>query len=454
MKNSIFGTDGIRGVANQHPVTAEVALKLGRAVAHVFKEGHPHPQVVIGKDTRLSGYMLESAIAAGIISMGVDVALLGPLPTPAVAHLTRTLRAAAGVVISASHNPFEDNGIKIFQGNGYKCEDALEQRIEKLLFSEELDLLRPSGSEIGRATRIEKADARYAEMAKASFPSGLNLFGVKIVVDCANGAAYKTTPEVLTELGAKLLVMHHEPNGLNINHHCGSTHPEVIQKAVKKQGAQIGISHDGDADRLICCDENGEIVDGDEILAILALDFLKQGRLASKTLVATVMSNYGLDECLTQAGGTVLRTQVGDRYVIEEMMAKGLNLGGEQSGHVIARDYATTGDGLITALQILRIMQETEKPLSELKLVLKKYPQRLTNLRVRERRPIAQMPEVVRALGEVERELEGKGRVMLRYSGTEPKIRLLIEARDEARLDAWTQRIVEPIMEEIGEMAG
>ncbi|MES2309850.1 MAG: phosphoglucosamine mutase [Verrucomicrobiota bacterium] len=449
MKSSIFGTDGVRGTANRYPVTAEVALQIGKAVAYVFKQNHPQPQIVIGKDTRLSGYMLESAIASGITSMGVNIALLGPMPTPAVAHLTRTLRAAAGVVISASHNPFEDNGIKIFQGNGYKCEDALEAKIESLLFSETLEKAAPSGDKIGRAVRIDKADARYSEMAKASFPTDLNLFGMKIALDCANGAAYKTSPEVLTELGASVTVLHNQPNGLNINEKCGSTYPEVVAAAVKQIGANIGISHDGDADRVILCDEKGEIVDGDEVLAILALNMLRQGKLAQKTLVSTVMSNFGLDETLEEAGGKVIRTGVGDRYVIEAMIEKNLNLGGEQSGHVIVRDHVTTGDGLITALQILRIMRETGTPLSELKKCLKKYPQRLINLKVKEKRSFESVAGLNETILAVEKEMAGKGRVLLRYSGTEPKIRLLLEAREEGKIDSWAERILDPIRKEL-----
>ncbi len=450
MKPSIFGTDGVRGTANRYPVTAEVALQIGKAVAYVFKQNHPQPQIVIGKDTRLSGYMLESALAAGITSMGVNIALLGPIPTPAVAHLTRTLRAAAGVVISASHNPFEDNGIKIFQGNGYKCEDALEAKIEALLFSEILEKATPAGDKIGRAVRIDKADARYSEMAKASFPAELNLFGMKIALDCANGAAYKTSPEVLTELGATVTLLNHQPNGLNINEKCGSTYPEVVCAAVKEIGAHVGISHDGDADRVILCDEKGELVDGDEVLAILALNLLEQGKLAEKTLVATVMSNFGLDETLEQAGGHVIRTAVGDRYVMEAMIAGNLNLGGEQSGHVIVRDYVTTGDGLITALQILRIMRETGKPLSELKRCLKKYPQKLINLKVKEKRPLESIAGLSERILAVEKEMEGKGRVLLRYSGTESKIRLLLEAREEGKIEIWSEQIMEVIRRELG----
>lgn len=459
IKNSrkLFGTDGVRGVANVEPVTAETALKLGRAAAHVFAQpdGRPHapggrPKIVIGKDTRISGYMLETALVAGITSLGVDVLLIGPLPTPGVAYITRSLRADAGIVLSASHNPYEDNGIKFFRHDGYKLDDAIEARIENLVFSGEIESIRPIADHIGRATRIDDALGRYIEYAKASFPRGLTLEGMHIALDCANGAAYKASPCILRELGATLNVVHNDPNGRNINANCGSTHPEEIARVVKKTGAQVGISHDGDADRVILCDENGEIVDGDEIMAIAALDFLKRGQLAHQTLVSTVMSNFGLDETLNKAGGRVIRANVGDRYVLEEMMRGGYNVGGEQSGHMIFRDFATTGDGIVSALQILRIMAETGKPLGELKRCLAKYPQAQRNLKVREKRPLDQLPGVLALVKEAEASLNGAGRVLLRYSGTEPKIRLLIEGRDGDKINADADRIAAAIQEEIG----
>ena len=453
----IFGTDGVRGVANIEPVTAETALKLGRAAAHVFTTlaGRSHrdgvrPKIVIGKDTRLSGYMLETALVAGITSLGVDVLFIGPLPTPGVAYITRSLRADAGIVLSASHNPYEDNGIKFFRHDGYKLDDEIESRIEHLVFSGEIDTIRPTADNIGRATRIDDALGRYIEFAKASFPRGLTLDGLSIAVDCANGAAYKSTPCILRELGADIRVAHHQPDGRNINANCGSTHPEEIARMIKETGAQIGISHDGDADRVLLCDENGEVVDGDEIMAIAALDFLRQGRLVGNTLVATVMSNFGLDETLCGAGGRVIRTKVGDRYVIEEMMRGGYNVGGEQSGHMIFGDFATTGDGIVSALQILRIMVETGKPLSELKTCLKKYPQAQRNLKVREKRPLEQLPEIVALVKQAEASLQGAGRVLLRYSGTEPKIRLLIEGRDGEQINAHADRIADAILGELG----
>jgi phosphoglucosamine mutase len=452
----IFGTDGVRGTANIEPVTAETALKLGRAAAHVFQQlsvaaGRPgRTTIVIGKDTRLSGYMLENALAAGIMSLGADVLLIGPLPTPGVAYITRSLRASAGIVLSASHNPYEDNGIKFFRHDGYKLDDEIEKRIEHLVFSGEIEAIRPIAGKIGRAKRIDDALGRYVEFAKASFPRGLTLDGLRIAVDVGNGAAYRSTPCILRELGADLVVAHDTPNGRNINRECGSTCPDEIQRLVGETHAHVGISHDGDADRVILCDENGDVVDGDEIMAIAARDFLKAGRLAQSTLVATVMSNYGLNEAIENAGGKVLRTSVGDRYVIEAMMKHDLNVGGEQSGHMIFRDFTTTGDGIVSALQILRVMTESGQPLSELKKCLAKYPQAQRNLKVREKRPLEELPHVLALVAETERALEGAGRVLLRYSGTEPKIRLLIEGRDGASINAHADRIAGLIQEEIG----
>src|SRR5215210_6198006 len=453
----IFGTDGVRGVANVEPVTAEPALKLGRAAAHIFTRLNPRehpagtrPKIVLGKDTRLSGYMLENALVAGITSLGVDVLVIGPLPTPGVAYITRSLRADAGIVLSASHNSYEDNGIKFFRHDGYKLDDQIEQQIEQLVFSGEIDSVRPTAGKIGRATRIDDALGRYVEFAKASFPRGLSLEKMRIAVDVANGAGYKSTPCVLRELGADLIVAHNEPNGININQKCGSTYPAEIQRIVKRSSAQVGISNDGDADRVLLCDENGEIVDGDEILAIASIDLLQSGRLRENTLVATVMSNFGLDETLTNAGGRVFRTKVGDRYVIEEMIRRDLNLGGEQSGHMIFRDFSTTGDGIVSALQILRIMRTTGKPLSELKRCLKKYPQAQRNLRVKAKPPLEAIPNVMKLVGVAEQELNGKGRVLLRYSGTEPKIRLLIEGREVAQIEGQANRIADAIQSAIG----
>ena len=457
VEKRIFGTDGVRGVANVEPVTAETALKLGRAAAHIFTRLNPRehpegtrPKIVLGKDTRLSGYMLENALVAGITSLGVDVLVIGPLPTPGVAYITRSLRADAGIVLSASHNPYEDNGIKFFRHDGYKLDDAIEQQIEQLVFTGEIDSIRPTAGKIGRATRIDDALGRYVEFAKASFPKKMSLEKMHIAVDVANGAAYKSTPSILRELGATLTIAHDEPNGTNINAKCGSTFPSEIQRITRESGAQIGITHDGDADRVLLCDEKGDLVDGDDILAIAAVDLLTSGLLTDKTLVATVMSNFGLDEALAKFGGKVLRAKVGDRYVLEKMIELNLNLGGEQSGHMIFRDFTTTGDGIISALQILRIVKTTGKPLSELKRCLTKYPQAQRHLKVREKRPFEELPAVMKLVEAAEKELSGKGRVLLRYSGTEPALRLLIEGRELDQIDQQANRIAEEIEKTIG----
>ena len=456
-QRKIFGTDGVRGMANVEPVTAETALKLGRSAAHVITQlgrgqgrANVRPTVALGKDTRQSGYMLEDALAAGLMSLGVDVLQLGPLPTPGVAYITRSLRCDAGIVLTASHNSYEDNGIKFFRYDGYKLEDEVERQIEHLVFSGEIENIRPTAGNIGRAKRIDDALGRYVEFAKASFPRKLTLEKLRIAVDVANGAAYKSTPCILRELGADVYTFHDNPDGTNINRDCGSTHPEEIQLLVRQTGAQLGITHDGDADRVLLCDENGELVDGDEIMAIAAREFLRQGRLANNTLAATVMSNYGLEESLAEFGGKVVRTQVGDRYVLEEMVRSGLNVGGEQSGHMIFRDFTTTGDGVITALQILQIILDTGKPLSELKRCLVKYPQAQRSLRVARKPPLAELPEIMRLVEETERGLAGKGRVLVRYSGTEPKVRLLIEGRDQAMIEAQADKIAGGLADSIG----
>lgn len=442
-QSRLFGTDGIRGRFNEEPLTLELATAFGRAVAARF--GHECKPVVIGRDTRISGPTLESAVAAGVVSMGVEVLLVGVIPTPAIAFLTRHLQGCAGVVISASHNPFEDNGLKIFNGDGLKCDDALELELEGLILSHMSQTKNGSDPKMGRIETWPDAANRYAELAIKTYGAGLDLHGLRIVVDAGNGAAYETTPSVLRALGAEVLTFHVEPDGININANCGSTYPEVIQQAVKESGAHIGLSHDGDADRLICCDETGSLLDGDEMLTIIGLDWLKRGKLAQKTVVATVMSNLGLDECFASAGGKVLRAGVGDRYVLEQMLAHNLNLGGEQSGHIILRDYNTTGDGLVTALELLRIMKASGEPISRLRQGLRKYPQLLVNVKVRERIPLDQLPEVTETVKAIEKELGSKGRILLRYSGTEPKIRLLVETRDEALLQPTADRVLAPI---------
>jgi len=446
----LFGTDGIRGTANCYPITPEIALRLGRAAGYLMKgKGEGRCRFVIGRDTRRSGGMLESALIAGLNSVGADILLTGVIPTPAVACLVTELSAAGGIVISASHNPAGDNGIKLFGADGYKLDDSLEERLEALILTDEIDHERSLGVALGITSSIYDAAERYGAMAKASVP-GMSLHGLKIVIDCANGASFQTTPQVLKDLGATLSVFHAKPDGMNINDRCGSTHADEISRLVKETGAQIGISHDGDADRLVLCDEKGEIVDGDEILAMTALDALRRGTLAGKTLVATVMSNFGLDESIAEAGGTVIRTAVGDRYVVEAMRAGNFTIGGEQSGHLIFRDHGTTGDGLIAALQVLRIITESGKPLSELRRCLKKYPQAQRNLRVKEKPPLDSLTAVAALVSETERTLAGKGRVLLRYSGTEPKVRLLIEGRDEVMINTAADRIATALTAAIG----
>src|SRR3990167_9361813 len=384
----LFGTDGIRGIANIEPLTAEMAVRLGRAAAYYFKKKKNkigHHRIVIGKDTRLSGYMLESALMAGICSMGVDVLLVGPMPTPAIAFLTRSLRADAGVVISASHNAYQDNGIKFFSNDGFKLPDEMEARIEDLIVSNEISHLRPTADLIGKAFRIDYAEGRYIEFAKRSLPRELDFQGIKLVVDCANGAAYKLAPKVLRELGAKVEVIGCEPNGMNINAGCGAVHPEQLQEAVRRHKADIGIALDGDADRAIFVCEQGTIVDGDHVMAALGFDLHQNGLLAKQTLVGTVMSNFGLELCMAKAGVTLLRTPVGDRYLLERMLAEGYNFGGEQSGHFIFLDHNTTGDGLISALQMISLMKRTGKPLSELAQAMSAVPQILLNIKVKQK---------------------------------------------------------------------
>src|SRR5712671_3277742 len=386
----IFGTDGVRGTANVEPVTAETALKLGRAAGHVFKNlaarlgDHGRHKIVIGKDTRLSGYMLENALSSGILSMGVDVLFIGPLPTPGVAYVTRSLRADAGIVITASHNGYDDNGIKFFRADGYKLDDRIEHEIESLVFGGEIENIRPTADDIGKAVRIDDALGRYIEYAKASFPRGMTLEGMRIVVDCGHGAAYKSTPCVLRELGADVIVYGNQPDGMNINKECGSMHPALLCQKIWEYRADVGIAHDGDADRVLLCDEAGRLIDGDDVMAIAGLDLLAQGALRENTLVATVMSNAGLDAAVQAAGGRVVRTAVGDKNVIDEMLRHDFNFGGEQSGHLIFRDHGTTGDGLVAALQVLRIMRSKETPLSKLAQCWTRFPQIVTNIKVRE----------------------------------------------------------------------
>ncbi len=453
----IFGTDGVRGTANIEPVTAETALKLGRAAAHVFRNleaqsrGHGRHRIVLGKDTRLSGYMLENALSSGILSMGVDVLFIGPLPTPGVAYVTRSLRADAGIVITASHNPYDDNGIKFFRPDGYKLDDRIEHNIESLVFSGEIENIRPTAEHIGKAVRIDDALGRYIEFAKSSFHRGMTLEGMRIVVDCAHGAAYKSTPCVLRELGADVIVYGNQPDGKNINKDCGSMHPNLMCQKIWEHRADVGIGHDGDADRVLLSDETGKLIDGDDILAISGLDMLAQKSLYENTVVATVMSNAGLDAAIQAAGGRVVRTAVGDKNVIDEMLQHGFNLGGEQSGHLIFRDFSTTGDGLVAALQVLRIMKSRNQPLSQVARCWTRFPQQITNVMVREKRPFAEMDGLSSLLKQAEEELgRQNGRLLLRYSGTEPKARLLLEGRDPQVLSMWSQKIADMIKRQVG----
>ncbi len=442
----LFGTDGIRGTANSDPMTAEVALRLGQAAGRLFTRGPHRHRVVIGKDTRLSGYMIEPALVAGFIGAGMDVRLVGPLPTPAIALLTRSLRADLGVMISASHNPFEDNGLKLFGPDGFKLSDETEAEIEALLAADLSDSL-VAPARLGRAARLEDAAGRYIESVKASFPRGLRLDGLKIVVDCANGAAYRVAPTVLWELGAEVVPIGVAPDGFNINRDCGSTVPAFMCGEVRRHGADLGLALDGDADRLIVSDERGQLVDGDQILALIARSWGDAGRLAGGGVVATVMSNLGLERFLSERQLVLHRTRVGDRYVVEKMRAAGLNLGGEQSGHVILLDHGTTGDGLAAALQLLAVLVERGGPASAVTRVFHPLPQRLKSVRFTGTSPL-QAPSVRAAITAAEAALAGSGRLLIRASGTEPVVRVMAEAEDPDLVD----RLVEELCERIAEV--
>lgn len=437
----LFGTDGVRGVANTPPMTVEMSLNLGRAVAYLFRyKGRPG-RVVVGKDTRLSGYMFETALCAGICSMGADCWLCGPLPTPGIAHITASMRADAGVVISASHNPYHDNGIKIFAGDGFKLPDETEAELERLMESGELDEARSDPDKVGKALRIDDARGRYVAFLKSTFPRDLSLDGMRLVVDCANGAAYKSAPAVLDELGAKVFPLGVTPDGTNINDGCGALHPEGVKRAVLERNAHMGIALDGDADRVIIVDERGQEVDGDAILALIATRMLKRGTLARRTLAVTVMSNLGLERCIEAAGGQLVRTAVGDRYVVEEMRRRGLNVGGEQSGHLIFLDYMTTGDGVVGALQVLAAMVQEGRPVSELASVMTRYPQVLINVMVKQKRPLEELPAVQQLIDAAQQKLGREGRVLVRYSGTEPKARVMVEGADQREISALAEEI-------------
>jgi phosphoglucosamine mutase len=446
----LFGTDGVRGVANIEPMTAEMALKLGRAIAYVYKkEPHRH-RIVIGKDTRLSGYMIESAMVAGICSMGVDVLMVGPLPTPGIAFITSSMRADAGVVISASHNPYQDNGIKFFSSEGLKLPESMELEIEDFIFENKDPSHRPTADEVGKAYRLDDAIGRYVVYIKNTFPKELTLEGLKIAVDCANGAAYKVAPEVFYELGAEVIPIGVTPDGANINKECGALYPEVVSKAVVETGADVGIAIDGDGDRCIMVDETGRILDGDFIMAIIANAMIKEGTLKEKTLVTTIMSNIGLEEALARMGGKLLRTSVGDRFVVEEMLRRGLNFGGEQSGHLIFLDHTTTGDGTISALQVLTRMVKEGKKLSELASVMERYPQVLKNVKIKKKEKMSEIDSISKKVAAIEEKLGDKGRVFVRCSGTEPLARITIEGSDEGEIEGYADEIAAVIEKELG----
>ncbi len=451
MARELFGTDGVRGRANVDPMTAEMALTLGQAVSVMFRRrGGERHKIIIGKDTRRSGYMFENALVAGICSMGVDVLQVGPMPTPGMAFLTADMRCDAGVMISASHNPFTDNGIKFFSHDGFKLPDEFEQRIEELISNGKLASLRAPAEEVGRAQRIEDATGRYVVFLKKTFPQDLTLEGLRIVLDCANGAAYKVGPTVLSELDSEVFPIGVAPNGKNINDGVGSVYPETTQAKVKELRADVGICLDGDADRCQMVDEKGNLVDGDALLALAARDMVERGTLKGGAVVATVMSNLGLERAVEKLGLRLVRTAVGDRYVVEEMRAGGYNLGGEQSGHILFLDHNTTGDGLMTALQTLAIMRRTGRPLSELVRDIERFPQVLVNFRVAEKRPLEGLPTVQAAVAKVEKALDGRGRVLIRYSGTEPKARVMVEGEEEARVREYADQIADELKRALG----
>ncbi|OFZ21716.1 MAG: phosphoglucosamine mutase [Bdellovibrionales bacterium GWB1_55_8] len=469
-KRKLFGTDGIRGMANEYPMTGEVAMAVGRAVAHVLRNSPPllkssvpvglkaldssrpvrRARVVVGKDTRLSGYMIEQAISSGLCSMGADVILIGPLPTPGVAFVTQSMRADAGIMISASHNPYYDNGIKIFSADGYKLPDEMEEEIERLVTGNEMDKFRPTGDLVGKAYRIDDVHGRYLVFLKSLFPKDLDLLGVRVALDCANGAAYKVAPLVFEELGAEVIKKGVNPNGHNINDKCGALHPEAIAGAAVEYRADIGISLDGDGDRCILSDENGEIVDGDQIIGLCALQMAEEGTLRNKTVVTTPMSNIGLELSLKEKGISMVRAQVGDRYVVDAMRKGGFALGGEQSGHVVFLDQSTTGDGIVAALKVLEAMKRTGKKLSELKQSIRLLPQSREDVRVSRREPLEKNLEISKAILAAEETLKGRGRVFVRYSGTEPLLRVLVEGEDAREIQGIARSIGQTIQRALG----
>jgi phosphoglucosamine mutase len=450
----LFGTDGVRGVANTYPMTTEIAMQLGRAIAFLVKkqvlDKEHNPRIVIGKDTRLSGYMIENALASGICSMGVNVLLVGPLPTPGIAFITTGMRADAGVVISASHNPFQDNGIKIFSKSGFKLPDVEEALIEDLIFSKKMDSLRPVAEEVGKAARIDDAKGRYIVFLKNTFPRRYTLDGIHIVLDCAHGATYAVAPHVFEELGAKVTSIGVQPDGKNINNECGALYPGVMAEMVRREGADLGIALDGDGDRLIVADEKGNIVDGDQIMAICAEEMLERQKLAKNTLVATVMSNLGLELAMQRMGGKLVRTQVGDRYVVEEMLRNEYNFGGEQSGHLVFLKHNTTGDGILGALQLLIAMKKKERPLSELTQIMEPFPQVLQNVRTAKKLALDRIPGFSEKIAGLEKSLGASGRILVRPSGTEPVIRVMVEGEDEKLIDTMASELCDFISKQEG----
>jgi len=446
----LFGTDGVRGVANEYPMTAEMALNIGRATAFLFKRKGHIPRIIIGKDTRISGYMLENALVSGICSMGVNALLVGPLPTPGIAFATNSMRADAGIVISASHNPFQDNGIKIFSNEGFKLPDEKEIEIEKLIFSNNMHTLHPSPSELGKAYRIDDARGRYIVFLKNTFPKEHTLEGTKVVLDCAHGATYRVAPDTFFELGADVISLFDQPNGENINAHCGSQHPETLAEEVIKGKADVGFAFDGDGDRVIAVDEKGSVLTGDQIMAICAKEMKKEGKLNKNLVVCTVMSNIGFGIALKQVGIEQVVTKVGDRYVLEEMQAKGAVIGGEESGHVIFLEHHTTGDGIITALQVLAAMKKAQKPLSELAQVMRVFPQKLINVDVKTKPELSTIPEIGAAVRDVEEQLGDKGRVLVRYSGTQNMCRVMVEGPTNEETEKYCGQIADVIGEKLG----
>lgn len=444
----LFGTDGMRGTVNTYPMTVDMALKVGLAAGTLFRTKQSRHKIIIGKDTRLSGYMLESALTAGLCATGMHVYQVGPLPTPALAFLTRNMRADFGIVISASHNQFCDNGIKFFDSNGYKLSDSIEDKIASLVLDDSYTWDYPEQTKVGRAYKIVDAPGRYIVYLKNSFPQHLSLDGLRIVIDCANGANYKVAPLALEELGAEVFKFSTEPNGTNINLNCGSLYPRLIQEKVTELRADIGIALDGDADRVIVVDEKGNLLDGDQIMALCADDMMKKNELNKRMLVSTVMSNMALEVFMQERKGSLIRTNVGDRYVVEAMREHQANFGGEQSGHLIFHNYSTTGDGLLAALQILKIMKEQEKPLSELANLLQLYPQELINVRVKEKIPFENCPTVQKTLKDAQEKLKNKGRVLLRYSGTEPLARVMMEGENSSLIKELSQTIAMAVEED------